>query len=45
MIVVQEEEGGVGAKGVVEEGGVGARGVEWVCLALGEGGKEGVEEG
>ena len=42
MIVVQEEEGGVGAKGVVEEGGVGARGVEWVCLALGEGGKEGV---
>ena len=42
MIVVQEEDGGVGAKGVVEEGGVGARGVEWVCLALGEGGKEGV---
>ena len=36
VIVVQEEEGGVDAKG---------GGVEWVCLALGEGGEEGVEEG
>ena len=42
VIVVQEVEGGVGAKRVVEEGGVSARGVEWACLALGE---EGVEEG